>query len=641
MNETKRKNVSVIVLFLAFIILFSSNTVNASTEAEVQSQVTNFLTQVAGFDETSLSFSSFNVSRSTLTESTSQLIINAIITSNNQEFSLAMTFVREKVVFYVLDLLENENSDKTQISVEESLNVAKMSLQAYEKDFDAIYVSEFIQALPTSLSTQESTIENEDSLLNIKYSDVSDTKMEYASFSWIKKIGGITVPNLSVALSVAKNGLVTKFFDNLELYEIVVADDLISEEQAISIGQEYIEKYATENDRKTVAVVSKFQYSRDFKCTRGDSYTLYPQWAISANFSEIGKEGVYGYSVLIWADTGEVHSFEPQGTFLDKSLMNETPSNSVPMMIGITLTLTLAIVAIYLYKRKHIEAKIKVRNSVIRKTSVLLTIAFLCSLPMLQVCNASSSMIFGSRASLPDYEIEIDTTLAGNIASASSAAGYDTYNWYGSSTTRNNLYIGAYGYGEFFSHSFFVGHGDGGSSSGWWCFVWPWHYHDTIAMYDDSGNWIRDHDIFWNSFSVNINSRKAVVFWSCHLGEDAIGSVIEHPCRTEYHAMPQAWNHDLSLSLNGYNNPDSSGQAFIGWIGTAPFLSSDLFDVEDMGYNFLLRFYWATMVDGRTINAGLDYASNDLFGVSYGNCDLYIGFGGSQMLVYGQGSIYL
>lgn len=631
-------------MFLAFSILFGVDTVKASTDDEVQSQVTAFLTQVAGFDEDSISFSSFNVSRSTLMGSTTQqLIVNAIITSDNQDFSLAITLVHEKVVFYVLDLMENHLSEQTQISIEESLTIAKNSLQIYETLFDADYAQELIQILPTVLSSEEAIIENDNTCLTIKYFDASENELECASFSWIKKVGATKVPNLSISFSIANNGILTKFFDNLELYTIVVADDLLSEEQALSLGAKYIDKYAEEHDRKIVSVEAEFHYSRDFNCNRGDSYTLYPQWAVSANFSETNKEGVYGYSVLIWADTGEVHQFEPQGNFIDNTVINKTSLNSLLVVVGITLTLVvLLIAAIRIHKRNNFSASRKIKNSFFQNIITLSILSLLCSLSLLPICSASPSFIFGSRADVAGFEVTIDSTLAGHITSASSAAGYTANNWYGESTTSSNLYLAAYNNGSLFSISFYIGHGDDGSSSGWWCFTWPWHYHDTMAMYDDSGNWVRDNTIYVNSADENPNGKKVVVFWSCHLGEDAIGSIRNFPCRVDYHGMPLAWNHDLSLSLNGYNASDSSGQAFIGWIGEAPYLSSDLFDVEDMGYNFLLRFYWATLVDGRTINAGLDYASNELFGVSYGNCDLYTGFdGGRQMLVYGQGSLYL
>lgn len=638
----KRTNSAIIFFFLTLLV-FSNFDIGISSTDQVQTQIMTFLTKVAGLDEERFSFSSFNVSKSTMMGSnTPQIVVNAILTEGEQDFTLAITIVNDKIVFYTLNSRECHNDVNTQISKEESLNLVKSSLQAYETNFDSANVQEFRQTIPTSISTQEKMIEKENGILKIRYSEDYENTTEFAIFSWIQKINKTEVPNLSITATIDKNGIITKFFDNTELYKVVISNDTITKEHAIALGEEHIQKYTKENGIETVSVESEFQYARDINSKRGDSYTLYPQWTISAEFSVTSKEGVYGYSVLIWADTGEVHHFGPKGMFLPAT--NETASNnSYLLILGIAIVIaTLAITTIYTTKRKTPNAKKELKNRMLKHSTIIGGLILLCSLSMCQVCNASNSYIYGSRYNLPAVETDLDNTLAGNIQSASSYAGYTTYNWYGSSTTANNIYTGAYGGGSYFSISFHVGHG---GYDGWMCFTWPWHYHSYVAMRDDSGSWVRDHDIYENSIDENPNSKKMVLLWSCHLGEDAMGEIINYPCGDEAHGMPLAWNHDTGLSSNGYTNPDSSGQVFIGFTGLAHWLSTDVWGIEDMGYQFLLRFYWATLCDGRTVNDGLDYASNDLWGVPYGSSNLDNGYvldtTQSQMVVYGQGSIYI
>lgn len=337
---------------LVSLIVLSFNPVNASGDYNVQSRVNAFLVDVAGFDENDLTYSSFSFSTRNIGSNNSQLSINAKITSNNKNFTLAMTIVNEKVVFYTLNSFDYPSFGATTTNKEKSLNTAESFLNDYKTFYAITYIDEFTDAL-SILSTQDSVVQYENASLKVEYANASDFGTKYASYSWIKKIGEIEVPNLSVSVTVDKTGRVTKFYNNLEHYKIVVADDLISEEQAMAIGQPYIDEYVEENDVKVAEVEAKFRYSRDVGSSRGDSYTIYPQWAISANFAETSKEGVYGYIVMIWADTGEVYHSGTQGFYTP--LTSGFPSSSMLLLIsGITCTFTLTVIAIYMFRKKRL-----------------------------------------------------------------------------------------------------------------------------------------------------------------------------------------------------------------------------------------------------------------------------------------------
>jgi hypothetical protein len=365
-KKMKRHKIFSLVFVFALLIVPSFNPVEASTTSEVQSQVSTFLVQVAGLDEDNFTFSDFGFNTNNFIESnTSYLSINSDVTNNNQSFILSMRIVDEKVVSYSFRLRENNNADNATISREESSNVAERFLRDYKTLFDAAYLDEPVEAL-SSLSTQDSVVEYENARLKVDYADVSDAGTKYASYRWVKTIDGVEVP-MSVRLTVDKNGQVTKFRNSLELYTIVTADVLISEEQAMAIGQQYIDEYVEENDVKVVEIGAKFGYTRDQRCHRGDSYTIYPQWVISANFSEMSEQGVFGYSVLIWADTGEAYHYGVQGVLSTSNTESSTssllPASStlpaesstsslLPLITGIALAFALTIIAIYLVKKK-------------------------------------------------------------------------------------------------------------------------------------------------------------------------------------------------------------------------------------------------------------------------------------------------
>jgi len=345
-----KQNWFTVVLFVFLMISFRFHPVKAITDSEIQDQVVTFLTKVAGLDENSLSFSSFNVSHNSLFNSNiPRTGINAFLSNNNQNFSLSMDIVYGKVHFYSLSWLELPSS-YSQIEIEESLGIIKNALKGYETNFGASYVNELTQILPTNVSTQDANIENENMRLKITHYEADSFKKDI-NFRWIKLIDGVEVPHSGLSISVSQNGLVTSFSDDIKLYRIVVSDHYISEEEAVSIGHHYINEYVKENGRTLVSVNSEFFYTRDIAAHRGDNYAIYPVWWITADFSGVSKEGVFGYSVLIWADTGEAYHFGSQGSM--GSSADETTANAFYILIvGIAVIIApLVIRVIYSHKR--------------------------------------------------------------------------------------------------------------------------------------------------------------------------------------------------------------------------------------------------------------------------------------------------
>ncbi len=100
-----------------------------------------------------------------------------------------------------------------------------------------------------------------------------------------------------------------------------VSEGCISSDQAYSIAIPYIREYAQANNRLIIGIeISFYDSSPDFAGERGNASQRYPVWQVDAAFAnELALQtsefdfghGVFGYSVLIWADTAHVTSNGP------------------------------------------------------------------------------------------------------------------------------------------------------------------------------------------------------------------------------------------------------------------------------------------------------------------------------------------
>ena len=238
-------------------------------------------------------------------------------------------------------------------------------------------------------------------------------------------------------------------------------------------------------------------------------------------------------------------------------------------------------------------------------------------------------MILGSRNDVSPEEITACTTIANQVGNYSSSAGYSAYNWYGSQTTTSNIYTAAAGNGQTYSISYYIGHGG---------YVWEWHgifYEQQWVITDDSGNYVYDKNIF--TYTTCHNS-KFVNLWSCEQA-DTLGG--DHWSGVPF-GMPYAWHHANNLSSNGYTSPDSGPYCFLGWNGLAPYISENV-SGSYACYHFLSYFYYASLYDGAdySVKEALDYASQAVWQVNFGNSIIYTGTGDGNIRVFGNGNMHI
>ena len=230
-------------------------------------------------------------------------------------------------------------------------------------------------------------------------------------------------------------------------------------------------------------------------------------------------------------------------------------------------------------------------------------------------------------------DLQANSQITQYIYECSVASGYAAFNWFGSETIEQHIYDVAFGVGHNYSISFYIGHGDSGH-----VFnrpYWEWQYW----IRDDSGGDVFDKDIYPYSKCQNV---RFVFLWSCHQGDDVGGWHWPVPFGSGgAYGMPHAWLHTTDLPEDGYADPDDSGYCFIGFQGDAPGLLKE-FDGEHWaaGYYFLGYFYEAALCTDKTINQALDYASQKLWQVNFGESTIHTGIPElGQMVVYGDGNL--
>lgn len=171
-------------------------------------------------------------------------------------------------------------------------------------------------------------------------------------------------------------------------------------------------------------------------------------------------------------------------------------------------------------------------------------------------------------------------------------------------------------------------------------------------MYGENYDDIRDTNVFnvvdqvGNGYSVQYMT----MIWTCSNGgcywTDCLGrplyGYIDAENGTGEVGMPLAWTGTSGMSQYGYNSSDSGDYCYIGWQNTSFFLKNDC--NSTLGQykfgNWIDLFYSKLLSSPRpTVHQALDYASQTVWGVNYGQTILNLGWYDVQQ--YWQGWCYL
>ncbi|RLI20548.1 hypothetical protein DRO54_06020 [Candidatus Bathyarchaeota archaeon] len=337
-----------VFLFAAtFSLATTYPSVQALTEDSLESVSINFLENVAGFNMTIYNVESFETFTARSWDQHLETHVHIILKNGDEQIDVHLTFVDGAFWSYDISLPPDQTLLGSEKSLSDYLILAKRAVQNFGALVNLTWCEDYANMISENIAG-DSTIENQNAILEVVYNENCSTQLDtlrYVKFRWFDKKDNFTIPRLSLALS--KTGLVTTFLRNLCYVATTEVD--ISEEEAISIARSYAESYAAKHNLNIVSVNATLKLERDWKWTRGsDNYAMYPGWLVFFTFDRV-ENGVIGYSVLIWADSGTVYDYGPQGFYTDGKA--DAPlSGTVGLIVAAILS---SIIAVQLMLRKR------------------------------------------------------------------------------------------------------------------------------------------------------------------------------------------------------------------------------------------------------------------------------------------------
>ncbi|MEM2341459.1 MAG: hypothetical protein QXX94_00145 [Candidatus Bathyarchaeia archaeon] len=150
------------------------------------------------------------------------------------------------------------------------------------------------------------------------------------------------------------NGLLTLLSDRGSLYRVCNFEVKVSRDEAINIALSVAGDYI----RKIGARIARIEatlglYGDEFGSRGGNFWILYPGWIVCIEFDRIYPDGVSGYEVYLWADTGEVFRNGIRGFIYDSNLEYYYFIGDWSVAISIIVAVFLLLLAIPVVIEKH------------------------------------------------------------------------------------------------------------------------------------------------------------------------------------------------------------------------------------------------------------------------------------------------
>jgi len=240
-----------------------------------------------------------------------ETLVKFLISDGAARFEAYVTFVDGRVQYY---RLEGDFCGESALNLWDHLTIALKALKEYQEFTGLSHYTRLIDLLSRAIETKQLMIEEEDYILNITH--VENSRLPYnckrsTEVVYIAKVKGYKLPGDYFAISVSRNGFVTGLSDT-SMYYVATMELRISEEEAIRVALPYAEEYARRYGLKIASMKAELMFGRDLDGRRGDEFAIYPKWTVLFIFDRV-VNGVFGYAVSIWADTGEVFYHAPQG----------------------------------------------------------------------------------------------------------------------------------------------------------------------------------------------------------------------------------------------------------------------------------------------------------------------------------------
>jgi len=234
------------------------------------------------------------------------------------------------------------------------LDSAKTFLERYQA-YTKIDSNNLLTMLNNVDITKNSTVTIENMKLTI--TNIYVGEIYQTSFLWTQVINGADYDLFDVAFD--KEGNFITMGDSRVVFTIGDTSVNISQEQAIDIALKNLQFYSYE--MSDGSVVKDFKISRDGVIaklvTYSGSYELRPYWDVRMFLEEVATGNVFGITVFIWANTGEIISYSNMadgGVSNTDNPTTPTPnSNMLIIDIAIVAIIVIATTGILMAKKKQ------------------------------------------------------------------------------------------------------------------------------------------------------------------------------------------------------------------------------------------------------------------------------------------------
>lgn len=602
----------------------------------------------------------------------------------------------------IIDVLENSGPFQRTHSPAAVAWMARTFLLNYQ----SYSANSFYGRLALMLNKADATKNSTTIVGNIKF-DITTTSGNSdmgnsTTFTWTYTSNGIAATSKCVSLGY-KDGFLRDFIDTWRLHKIGSTTVNLSEKQAEEIAMKNARTFTWSigSGNQTIVInnfnVTKPMVAHLMFCEAGnasntrdsDQLALYPMWRIGVGLDKFYPGSVYGISVDIWADTGQVKEiFElistlatsngETATIAESSISNQTSTATVltDSFTAIWITLApFAVTAIGVFPIWLIRKKTPLRLPKVRKigaTALCILIglvAFISLVSAVPTVNACA-VVWGETSAGDPYlyhtigEITVQLAISSQIDSWFGSSGYAHHNYEtGGQTTKSNvLYYTGY-YDQLYPsvETVYFDHGIGMKGVISPPFQNEWHYmvSTDLSQYNNPAENVFDYQIYdttsdnnyfaYISTCLSANLNDGATFGGTGTygaNQGGSGKII---------GMPYAWTHGASISTNGFYNPDSGPYCYIGFVGGSAALCQHIPypDGTHIYYEFVYHFFDGLLNNQLTVNQALNWAAYHAFPYQgFASTALYTGFtaywpgcnpptGDGRMVVYGNGDIYL
>jgi hypothetical protein len=267
------------------------------------------------------------------------------LTSEESTFEIHFIIEKDAITGYTVYMKDGQEVilNKQYLN---SLDAAKDFLEKYQI-YTGIDSNDMIAMLDNVDLTKNSTTTTGNTRFTTYINYIGG--IDQISFDWTYTIDGIDYTWLTLGFDTNGNYLIT-MADTRVLYTIGDTSINVSMEQAIDIALEYLKTYSYEMpdgsivDDFKVSDIGAMLYTTPIDYV---DYVLRPYWDVKLFLKEPASGSVFGITVFIWANTGEIISNSNMATngtnYTDKNNSPDSTSTSQNQNI---LIISIAIVAI-------------------------------------------------------------------------------------------------------------------------------------------------------------------------------------------------------------------------------------------------------------------------------------------------------